>query len=372
VARLRIGVVGLGLIAQVAHLPTLRLRRERYEVAALCDLSESALDFGLESFPQARTTRDWRELVELDLDALLVLTPGSHAPIAVEAARRGLHVFVEKPMCFSVEEGREMIAAAEEAGVVLMVGYMKRYDPAYERLLQELEDWQEPIRLVRVTTLEAPWKPYVSHHPRSRGGDVPEEVIAELVADEERRVTAAIGTDDPALRRAYRAWLLGSMVHEFNAVRGLLGEPTELRFSDVWGDAAGVTATLAFGDMTECVFMRVDLPGLTRYELEIGLFAADRRAFLSFPSPYLRHVPTGLVLEGGAPDDIATWRAEHIASYEEPFERELLEFHAAVTEGRAPRTTGADGLRDIALCEAVIRSRLEGRPVPDPTSSESR
>jgi predicted dehydrogenase len=46
-----------------------------------------------------------------------VLTSGNHAPIAVAAAQAGLHVFTEKPMCFSAAEGREMVAAAEQAGV---------------------------------------------------------------------------------------------------------------------------------------------------------------------------------------------------------------------------------------------------------------
>jgi predicted dehydrogenase len=371
-ARVRVGIVGLGLIAQVAHMPSLRRLRERFEVTALCDLSQSALAFGRESFPDAAVTSDWRELLDLGVDAVMVLTPGSHAPIAIEAAKRGLHVFAEKPMCFSVEEGMEMLAAAEQSGVALMVGYMKRYDSAYERLLADLRAWTEPIRLVRVTTLEAPWKPYVAHHATAQASDVPAELVAELIADDERRVTRAIGSEDPSLRLAYRSWLLDSMVHEFNAVRGLLGEPTELRFSNVWGDAAGVTATLAFGDATECVFMWVDLPALPRYQLEIALYAADRRAVLSFPSPYLRNAPTRLLFEGGEPDGIASWRAEHVVDYDEAFERELVEFHTAITDGREPRTAGEDALRDVALCQAVIRSQLEGRAVPEPTSLPAR
>ncbi len=69
--------------------------------------------------------------------AVLVLTSGSHAPIAEAAARAGLHVFVEKPMCFSAAEGQAMVAAAAHAGVTLMVGYPKRYDPGYLRLAEE-------------------------------------------------------------------------------------------------------------------------------------------------------------------------------------------------------------------------------------------
>ena len=366
--RLRVGVVGLGTIAQTMHLPNLALARDRYEVASLCDLSERALGFGLDLFPDAAATRDWRDVLEHDLDAVLVLTPGSHASIAVEAARRGLHVFVEKPLCFSVAEGREMIAAAEQAGVVLMVGYMKRYDPAYERLAEELAAWPERPRLVRVTTLEAPWQPYTAHVPRVAGDDVTPELLADLLADDEQRVAAAIGTVDPVLRRAYRAWLLDSMVHEFNAVRGLLGEPTELRFADVWGEAVGVTVTLAFAEETECVLMWVDLPGLTRYEQEFAVYASDRRAVLRFPSPFLRNAPASLALEGGVPGGIESWRAEHTVSYDGAFVRELVEFHEAVTEGRAPRTPGADGLADVALCEAVIRACREGSSIAAPTS----
>ena len=58
---------------------------------------------------------------------------GQPRPDRRGAARAGRHVFVEKPMCFSAAEGRAMVAAAEQAGVKLMTGYPKRYDPAFER-----------------------------------------------------------------------------------------------------------------------------------------------------------------------------------------------------------------------------------------------
>ena len=92
----------------------------------------------------ARTCADWRDLIATDVDAVLVLTSGSHAPIAIAAAEAGKHVLVEKPMCFSVAEGRAMIAAAERAGVTLMVAYNKRYDPAYRRLQDEAKGSARP------------------------------------------------------------------------------------------------------------------------------------------------------------------------------------------------------------------------------------
>jgi predicted dehydrogenase len=78
-------------------------------------------------------------------------------------------------------------------------------------------------------------------------------------------------------------------------------------------------------------------------------------------------MPTALVVEGGDVDGIASWRTEHTVSYEEAFKRELVEFHAAVAGGRAPATDGADGLRDVALAEAIVRSHVDGHPVERPT-----
>ena len=364
-ARVRLGVVGCGLVAQVMHLPYLRELTDRFEVRALCDLSTSALRFAGESFPDAVLLDDWEALLGEPLDAVLVLTPGSHAPIAVGAAEAGLHVFVEKPMCFSVEEGREMLEAAARTGVVLMVGYMKRYDPAFERLASILP--RERIRLARVTTLESPLEPYVAHYPLRRPADISPDVAAALVADDERRVTAAIGTSDPVLRRAYRVIVLDSMVHELNAVRALLGDPDELHFARVWGEPAGLTATLSFGD-AEAVFMWVDLPGIARYEGELAFFASEERAALRFPSPFLRSMPTELVREGGEPGTPSAWRPVETVSYEEAFKRELVELHDAIAAGREARTSGQDGLRDVALAQSLIRSTLGGGPVARPAS----
>src|SRR5437667_12587680 len=136
--RLRVGVVGCGLVAQVMHLPHLRELSDRYELAALCDVSPEVLAHCGQRFEVQRRHERWEDLIDPSLDALLVLTSGSHAPIASAAADAGLHVLVEKPMCLSVAEGRTMVEHADRAGITLMVGYMKRYDPAYDLLRMEV------------------------------------------------------------------------------------------------------------------------------------------------------------------------------------------------------------------------------------------
>ncbi|MBD0318063.1 MAG: hypothetical protein ICV71_06010, partial [Thermoleophilia bacterium] len=118
---------------------------------------------------------------------------------------------------------------------------------------------------------------------------------------------------------------------------------------------------------TEAVFMWVDLPGIARYQGELAFFAPDERATLRFPSPFLRSHPTELVLEGGEPWTPHAWETTETVSYEEAFKRELVELHECVTEGRAPRTAGEDGLRDVALAQALIRCAQDRAPVPSPT-----
>src|SRR3984893_12268878 len=84
--RLRVGVVGCGLIAQVMHLHHLRELHDRFEVVALCDLSRAVVDGVGGPYGVARRFPDGTKLLEDPLDAVMVLTSGSHEPIAVAAA----------------------------------------------------------------------------------------------------------------------------------------------------------------------------------------------------------------------------------------------------------------------------------------------
>src|SRR5437879_6415597 len=166
--RLKIGVVGCGLIAQVMHLHYLRELADRFEIAAICDVSEEVRAACAREYGVPEQFATWQELIARPLDAILVLTSGSHAPIAIAAATSGRHVFVEKPMCFSVAEGQAMIQAAQAAGVTLMVGYNKRYDPAYLRLLDEWRGLRD-LALAQITKHESPLEPYVQHYNLRRG-----------------------------------------------------------------------------------------------------------------------------------------------------------------------------------------------------------
>jgi predicted dehydrogenase len=349
-ARLKVGVVGCGLIAQVMHLHYLRELRELFEIAALCDVSTEVRDQCAEDYQIGFTCSDWRELLGRRLDALLILTSGSHASIAIAAADAGLHLLVEKPMCFSVAEGRAMIEASHRAKRVLMVAYNKRYDPAFVRFAVDAQRMDD-IRLVRVTTLEAPFLPYVAHYRLHQSAPLAEAVQSAFSQDNAKRIAAAIGEVDPLSARAYHVVLLDSLVHEFNVIRGVLGEPDELEFADITESC--VVAVLRFG-RTRCLLNWVDLPGIARYAMEFAFFAPESRLTLGFPSPFLRNAPTLLIREGGETGTARSWRTEEINSYEESFRQELIHFHNCVVTGKTPTTSATDALRDVSLCQSVI------------------
>jgi predicted dehydrogenase len=362
-------VVGCGLVAQAMHLPYLRELRDRFDLVALSDLSPGTLAACARRFEVARTFPDWRALLEEPLDAVLVLTSGSHAPVAVAAAQAGRHVLVEKPMCYSAAEGRQMLDAAARAGVQLMMSYPLRYDPGFGRLKEELGRMND-LRLVQVTTLESPLAPYVAHYPMDRPRDLSEALLEELRADEEARLTAAVGTEVDLARRAYRWILLDTLVHEFNTVRGALGEPTALAHADV--RERSLTTLLDFGGVP-CVISWVDLQdGVSRYSMEFAFYAADRRLTLSYPSPFLRSMPALLTIDEGEVGTTRSWSTTEIPAYEEGFKRVLIEFHDAVTGERELLTPGIEGLRDVALCEATVASFRQQRPVPRPTDTSPR
>lgn len=125
--KLKIGIVGIGNIA-VQHIQGY-LKNDRVELYAFCDVDAARLQARAEEFHVAHTFTDLDEMLALpELDAVSVCTVNSmHAPCALKAIRAGKHVLVEKPMATTLKEAEEMKAAAEKAGVMLMVGFVCRF-----------------------------------------------------------------------------------------------------------------------------------------------------------------------------------------------------------------------------------------------------
>src|SRR5947209_14891728 len=127
----RIGFVGVGGIA-THHLTQLK-EVEGAEIVALCDVSEERARAGAEQFGGVTYT-DYRPMIERErLDALYVCVPPfAHEDAEILAARRGVHLFVEKPVALDLAKGLEVLAAIRAAGVLSSAGYTLRNFPATE------------------------------------------------------------------------------------------------------------------------------------------------------------------------------------------------------------------------------------------------
>jgi predicted dehydrogenase len=244
-----------------------------------------------------------------------------------------------------------------------MVGNMKRFDPAYERL-QELMPSRE-LRLVSVTTLESPFEPYVQAYPMTDKISPPADVLAALRAEDDERLAAALPEGDGEARYCYRWMLLDNLVHELNMLRGVLGEPDRVHQARLSRTVCDIS--LGFGG-TEVHVSWVDLPGMAHYKQELAFYAVDRRVTLTLPSPYLRNMPSQLTIETGRDGTPFADRTLEIVSFEEAFKRELAEFAAAIEAKRTPRTNVIEGLHDIALCRAIAMSHITGEPVGMPSA----
>lgn len=126
----RVGVLGLGSIAQVVHLPVLS-ELAHVHLAAVCDVDDAKAKTIASRFGIPRVFRTDEDVFAADdLDAVVIATPNHlHAEQAQAALSAGKHVLLEKPIGLDPEEARAVLRAAERAGRTLMVAMNHRYRP---------------------------------------------------------------------------------------------------------------------------------------------------------------------------------------------------------------------------------------------------
>ncbi|MFO7755696.1 MAG: Gfo/Idh/MocA family oxidoreductase [Bacteroidales bacterium] len=98
---------------------------------------------------------DYRDLInDRNVDAIIIATPDHwHAPMAIEAARAGKHIYCEKPMSWSVEETYELRSAVKESGVVFQLGHQGRQTEAYNKAREVIDNNViGSVNLIEVTT----------------------------------------------------------------------------------------------------------------------------------------------------------------------------------------------------------------------------
>jgi len=164
--RIGLGVIGTG--SRGTYVMKIFQKNPDVEVRALCDVYAVRIDQALKDAPGAKTFVDHRELLELkEVDAVLIGTPDHwHKDCAVDAMNAGKDVYVEKPMCRTLDEAPEMVKAARVNKRICQVGVQQRSGPIY---IEPLEKFVKSGVIGKISHIDAIW----------HGGGIPRRLRTE-------------------------------------------------------------------------------------------------------------------------------------------------------------------------------------------------
>ena len=156
--RLRFGIIGVGVMGSnharvLAELPGV-------ELVAIADPDRS-LAMKIAKALHCDAVADHNTLIGLGIDAVIVAAPTHlHHSIALDCIEAGIDLLVEKPIAPTVEEGRQIVAAARRKGVKLMVGHVERFNPTVQAIKQAIS--AEDILSIAITRV-GPFPPRMSN-----------------------------------------------------------------------------------------------------------------------------------------------------------------------------------------------------------------
>ena len=355
--RIKVGVIGLGEVAQVIHLPILATLSDRFEIAAVCDISPTLVQVIGDRYGVPHRYDDPIALTQqADLDAVFVLNSDEyHADCVIAAAYNHKHVLVEKPMCLTLNEAQAIIQARDEGNVLVMVGYMRRFAPAFAQAKQELPSLG-PIQYARIRDIIGRNRLIIDQASVvHRFADVPPAAQEDRAARAAALVREAIGEAPPEIARSYRL-LLGLNSHDLSAMRELLGVPRRVVAARQWHGGNFLTALFDYGDY--CAVLETGVDEQVRFDAHLEVYGAARSVRVQYDTPYIRHLPTTLVIEESRGD--AFERRVLRPTFKDPYTHELEYFHDVVTGGTMPKTTPEDFIEDLSLTREIVAALRAG------------
>ena len=171
--RIKVAVIGAGNFAKTIHLPNLQKLSNLYEIHAIVSATGSNAKETARRFGATYCSTDYHDvLADEDVDMVMICTRHNlHAKIAMEAAKAGKAVFLEKPMALKREELNELVEVLKETRVPFMVGFNRRFSPAAMRVKELIKDRQNPIIVIyRVNAGYIPLDHWV--HTEEGGGRI--------------------------------------------------------------------------------------------------------------------------------------------------------------------------------------------------------
>ena len=329
--KVRYAVVGLGHIAQAAVLPAFAHARRNSELAALVSDDPVKLR-SLARRYRVRATYGYVEFSEClssgEVEAVYIALPNFlHRDYAVAAAEAGCHVLCEKPLAVTEEECEEMIRAAENRGVRLMTAYRLHFEKANLGAIDVIRSGRlgEPRIFQSVFGLQVA-QGNVRLEGEDRGGGPLYDLGVYCV-----NAARNLFRDEPEEVVAFRS---GEPDERFRRVEEMVG--ALLRFP---GDRLA-QFTCSFGSSGAGWYQVVGTKGNLRVD-----------PAYDYAGELVHHETVG-----------GKTRTRKFARQDQ-FAAELLDFSDCVLEGRNPEPSGREGLADVRIIRALLRSAGERRPI---------
>lgn len=321
---IRVGVIGVGSMGR-NHARVYRDLPE-VELVGVADPQREALEQVAGRYGGQPFEDPIQLMEEGDLDAASVTVPTrDHLEIALALIERGVPILIEKPIAFTVEEGRQIIEAAAQGNVGLMVGHIERFNPAIVDLKKRLEAGE----LGRVYQVEA-----------RREGPFPDRikdvgVVIDLAVHDLDVMRHITGSE---VLRVYAETERRIHSRHEDLLTGLV------RLED------GVVGTLSVNWLTPTKVRELTVTG------EKGMFKVDylTQDLYFFENAVAREPEweTLQVLRGVSEGPMV----RHVVRKREPLRVELEAFLQMVREGGPSPVTGEDGLRALELARAIVES----------------
>jgi predicted dehydrogenase len=349
---LNVGIVGTGEVAQVIHLPILATMPDKYCIAALCDISEESLAYNGKKYNVDNLYTDAKEMVQQpNLDVIFVLNSDEyHAEVAIEAANAGKHVLIEKPMALTLADADAIIEAKNRNQVKMLVGYMRRYAPAFEAAVKEIGGLNR-ILYARVRDIIGPNTFFVEQSGLNpiRFTDIPESAINDRNERANKIATEALGEVNPELQSVYR--LLGGLgSHDLSVMREALGMPTSVAGATLGKNGFFLNVLFEYDNFNVSYETGFDLQG--RFDAHLEVYGETKSVRVEYDTPYIKGLPIKLIVNQTVDGEFKETISR--PTYLDPYTIELENFHQAIITNGEIKTTPEDYKNDLSIFNMIM------------------
>lgn len=351
---MNVGIIGLGEVAQLMHIPILKDMQESFTITAISDVSPSLTDFIAEKYHIKDKFSDPKTLIkESDADVIFVLSPdqyhGQHIELALEA---GKHIFVEKPAVLFSGELEELIKTRKKfPSQVVMVGYMRRYADNFLQAKKILTCSPQKTEYLRFRDIICEGPFFINQtRPVFYPKDISPSTIEEGKIRKEQHLDYALGEDSGTTVRNTYQMLTGLGCHSFSAVRELFGKP-RIRSVTASPNGEHLIIVMEFDGFLG-IYELVNNQDIVQFDATIEIFQKTRKVTIKYETPYVRHQPMSLEVIKSSHNETKT--TFYGPSWKDPFRNELEEFAACIREKREPKTTLQDAIEDLRLFEQIM------------------